>query len=417
MKTNLIIIFLIFLVCFTSANISFARQITLQECYSLSKCNYPTAANLAIIDKSSALNIKNIEIEKFPVLFLGGVLSGQSDATPRTDRDKYQLNLNIDINLYDGGAANIKKKIAQNSAEIERLNIKIGLYNLREKINKLYFEILFATEQIKILNANLSNLKSKLSTIESGVKNGVRLKSDALIIRSEITSTDSNITDYKSLIKTNIGLLAVLTGIDISESDELLLPEITLETINENSQITRYEYRLFTATADKTRILDEYELAKNKPILSAFSQIGYGKPALNMFDNVFESYAIAGFRLNWKIYDWQSAKNNILANELHRQTINNERAEFDKTLIQSKIKLLNEIDNFKNQILKDNELIQLRESILESINSQFNNGVLTATEYITNSNALLKARLLLKLHQIQELYYKIEYLTLIGGEL
>ena len=54
------------------------------------------------------------------------------------------------------------------------------------------------------------------------------------------------------------------------------------------------------------------------PQIAAFAQGGYGKPALNMFNQDADFFAIVGLRLNWNIGSFYTKSNNS-----HQIEINN----------------------------------------------------------------------------------------------
>ena len=63
---------------------------------------------------------------------------------------------------------------------------------------------------------------------------------------------------------------------------------------------------------------------------------------------------------------------------------------------------------------KDKEIIELRKSITLSSESQMINGAITATEYLTEKNEELQAKLNLETHKIELVKAQIDYLTTKG---
>jgi len=62
----------------------------------------------------------------------------------------------------------------------------------------------------------------------------------------------------------------------------------------------------------------------------------------------------------------------------------------------------------------DNQIIQLRNDITLASASQLDNGVITSSEYLTQVNEELQARLNLKTHLVKQTQAKIDYLMTLG---
>jgi hypothetical protein len=63
---------------------------------------------------------------------------------------------------------------------------------------------------------------------------------------------------------------------------------------------------------------------------------------------------------------------------------------------------MGDIRKYDELIVKDKEIIALREKILNTVSVQLDNGLVTATEYATELNAVAAARLSMHLHLIQQ---------------
>jgi hypothetical protein len=75
----------------------------------------------------------------------------------------------------------------------------------------------------------------------------------------------------------------------------------------------------------------------------------------------------------------------------------------------------NEIEKYEELMLKDAEIIDLREKVLETTTSQLQNGAITSSEYITELNNLYEARIERKLHEVQLSLAKANYKVIQGN--
>jgi len=78
-------------------------------------------------------------------------------------------------------------------------------------------------------------------------------------------------------------------------------------------------------------------------------------------------------------------------------------------------KYKSEISKLEGLIEKDKGIIELKSKILISISSQLKNGIITATDYLTELNSENQAKIMLKTHHVQLVQAKIDFLTLKGN--
>jgi outer membrane protein TolC len=76
-----------------------------------------------------------------------------------------------------------------------------------------------------------------------------------------------------------------------------------------------------------------------------------------------------------------------------------------------------EIESLKALIDRDSELITLRKKITASAESQYQNGIITATEYLNELNTERQAVINYEIHKINLSMARIEYLNISGKEI
>ena len=133
-----------------------------------------------------------------------------------------------------------------------------------------------------------------------------------------------------------------------------------------------------------------------------------------MLLNEFDDYYIIGAKLNWNIWNWNKTRNEKTILDLHKQIISSNRETFDQNLATDLEKRMTEIMKYESLLPKDEEIVKIRAGIVETYASQLNNGVITATEYITELHAETEARLNLRIHEIQLVRAKYDYLATAG---
>lgn len=397
------------------------QSLTLNECYDLLDANHPLLKQSEYIDQQNKLDLEVIDNNRKPTIELLAQATYQSDVTSLPisipniqiedpNKGQYRASINANQLIYDGGLLKAKEEAQKNSIFSKKADLEVSVYQMRLKINQLFYSVLSLKEKDKLLNSKLNLLQAKLKEIKAGIKYGVLLPSQDDIIEAEILKInqmiESNIISERNLKSTLSQMIYKDVSnynfskedISISLSDELKRPELELfnlkkQEITSNSKIFDY---------------------KNKPKIFGFAQGGIGNPALNMLDNSFQPYYLVGVKLKWNPFDWNTTKKEKQKLLINKDIIDNQQEVFE---LNTKIELTNqqsEIETIKNQISSDEDIIKLREKILKTVSSQLKNGIITSSIYITELTNLTDAQIQLRTHKIQLILAKANYNTLLG---
>ena len=231
------------------------------------------------------------------------------------------------------------------------------------------------------------------------------LEAELLKIEQQFTEIDQN----------NISLTATLSaliGIEISITITLESPNIST---NLKDEIKRPELALFQLKKEQIEASEKLIAKKNSPKLLGFATGGYGNPGLNMLDNSFQTYYMAGLKLNWNIFDWNSTKKERKSLLINKELIDNQQEIFNLNTTIELDQQLSEITKISEFIATDKGIIELRKKILKSANSQLKNGVITSSAYITELTNLYESENNLNTHKIQLLLAKATYKTTKGN--
>ncbi len=418
--------FPVFLILFFAFNSNGQKMITLQMCYDSAISKYPLSQQFALLSESNGLKVKNIGKNYLPKLMLNGQAHYQSDVTkipvsdipvpidfPVLSNDWYKISLDVSQSLYDGGTTSHMKDVENINFQIDKKNVEVQLYSLKERITAIYFNILIMKEGEKTLELLKENLSSKLSEVESGVANGVILPSNADIIKAEIIGLEQKISETQIATQALYKSINELTGFNVSDETKMVIPDPKVNI--GKFQNNRLEYSLMTLQQNKLTALKETAATKRMPHLSAFGQAGYGRPGYDMLNADFDDFYMIGLRLNWNIWDWKHTNNEKKILSIQNDILATNKETFDKNLrveLQSKIA---EVRKYEEIIKRDNEIIQLRKKIVKAYSSQLDNGVITSTEYLTQANEEAKAALNLKKHKIQLIKAKLDYIAALGN--
>jgi len=396
------------------------ESISLKTCYDLLNTNYPLTKQFGLLDSQNELDINAINKDRLPQFNLSAQATYQSEVIeipiPNSNieplnKDQYKATLTLNQLIYAGGIIDTQSQLKSVQSESQKKQVEVNLYQIKTQVNQLYFSILLTQEKQALLSAREQQLEEKLKEIRSGVKNGILLPASDKILEVELLKIQQQFAEINANKITLIGSLSLLLGSDINSTSSFETP---LVNIDSSAVISRPEIELFDL---KKLELDTSEklLSKTKsPKLSSFVTGGYGNPGLNMLDNSFQTFYIAGLQLNWNVFDWNKTKSERESISINKDIINNEKEIFD---LNTSIKLneqLNEINKINSLIESDKNIIVLMKEVLQLKDSQLKNGVITSSDYLTEFTNLYEEENILATHKIQLELAKANYNVIKG---
>ena len=431
MKRNVLIIIVLII---SPANILNAQKIlTLKECYDQAMTANALASEKKGYTDISKLKDENLVMGWLPtldangsliynssVVDLSGVLGslpipGIANAIKPLPNEQYKITLDINQVIYDGGAIKGARALEKADLSINEKQTETDLYKLRGQINGYYFNLLLLARQNELLNNYLEIIKKRITSMQSAVNNGVIIKSDVDVLTSEKINIEQQLAENEIRKSSLIKILSDLTGNKIEASTELILPSISGELSNE---LSRPELQLFDLRKEQLAAGMKVIESKRLPKAVGFATLGYGNPpGSNFFKNEFAPYYVLGASIKWNIFDWNKAKNEKQIISFQQGILDNRKNDLTdnlKRLLEAKN---SEIESLKALIDRDSELITLRKKITASAESQYQNGIITATEYLNELNTERQAVINYEIHKINLSMARIEYLNISGKEI
>lgn len=399
-----------------AAQLSISQQkITLEDCYVLANKNYPLAKQTELLQQKTGSEIEALNKGKLPRIDLNAQATYQSDVTglpivmPNVtplNKDQYRATLDINQLLYNGGVIASNTKLKQAQTQTQQQQVQVNLYQIKSKINQLFFSVLLLQERKSILISKQEQLLSKISEVKTGVKFGAILPASEKTLEAENLKIQQQLTEIQFDKKKLLSNLSTLIFSSLDENTTLTKPIIS-NTFDK--EINRPELKLFDLQNEQIEVSKEVISKNNLPKINAFGQAGYGNPGLNMLDNSFQTFYMLGLKANWNVFDWNKSKNEKQALSISKEIVATEKETF---LLNNNLQLQeieNEIKKTEAIIAADSEIIALRESIEKSSDSQLRNGVITASEYLVELTNLYEAKINQKVHEIQLVLAKANY--------
>ncbi len=408
---------------FTSL-INSQTRLTIDECYSKARENYPLIKQKDYIIKSNEYSISNIWKGYFPQVTLSGQVTYQSEVTSipilipgikiePLSKDQYKAIAEVNQTIYDGGIMAARADIQKASAAVENEKVETELMKLKERVNQIYFGILLLDKQLVQTEIVEKDIIGGLEKLSAAMTNGTATHSSVDVLKAELLKTIQKKIELKSSHRSYIDMLGLLINQPLDETVLLEQPNNNFNT--DVREVNRPELKLFYSQENLMVEQRGLNLAKILPKASLFFQGGYGKPALNMLKNSFEWYYMAGARLSWSIsnlytYDYE---NEII--EINKKSVEAQREVF---LLNTNLLLkqqLREIEKLKELIEVDKQIVEIRTSVKEVAKSQLENGIITSNDFIRELNVEDQAKQNLAIHAIQLLLAQQNYKLTLGN--
>lgn len=330
---------------------------------------------------------------------------------PSIAKDQYKAYLDVKQNIWDGGLIKANAEIVERQGETNKQGVEVELYKLREQINSLFFTSFLLQENLNILTKKQETLESQKTMMESGVNNGMILQSELDLVLAELIKVKQVEIELQSGRETALSALAILTGTKISILQNLRIDEVT---INVDQQMNRPELSLFEKQTSLLSATSELIQKKRNPKLFGFGQVGYGRPALNMLSNQFDTFYLVGVGLNWTVSDWKNSRREKDVIQLQQQMVKSYQKQFEQNIKIALDREYRKIIQLKKIQESDRELIELQKRITKSSASKLKNGAITTSDYIKDLNAEIAANITLETHKVQLELAKMSYQNIQG---
>ena len=410
MRTSKYTLTLLFLVSFFAQA---QQKMTLENCYSLVHQNYPTAKQIPLLQQKMDYEVNALQTGKLPKIDLNaqGTYQNQVTTIPNPfleplNKDQYKATLDVNQLLYNGGLIDANTKLKEAQTKTQQQQVEVNLYQLKSKINQLFFSILLLQERKDLLITKQKQLESKIKEVKAGIQYGAILPASEKVLEAENLKIKQQLSEIQYDKKRLFENLSSLTYSTISETTLLEKPVIASGT---NTAINRPELKYFELQDQQIEASKSILTKNNLPKINAFGMAGYGNPGLNMIDNTFQPILMVGLKANWTVFDWNKSKTEKEALSISADIIATEKETF---LLNNNIQLQEinaEIQKSEANIATDMDIISLREYVEKSASSQLKNGVITASEYLTEFTNLFEAKNSQKIHEIQLELAKANY--------
>ncbi len=394
---------------------------TLEECQQAAERNYPLIKQYGLIEKTTQLTVANIQKGWLPQVSASAQATYQSDVMSWPDqmktmmtgmgtdmkgltKDQYRVGIDVNQTLFDGGVISSQKAIARQQGKVQEAQTEVQLYNVRKRVNEMYFSLLMLDEQI-VLNHDMQELLAgNERKLQAMVKSGTAAESDWQSVKAERLKVMQQATSLESQKRMLTMMLSTFCGIETNIIQKPLVKAENGELMSENH---RPELRALDA---QIGLLNAQEKALNAalmPKLGVFAQGYYGYPGLNMFEDMMSHKwslnGIIGARLTWNIGALYTRKNDKAKLQLQRDLTESNREVFLFNNRMEQLQQSEEISRYKQLMNDDAEIIYLRAAVRKAAESKLSHGIIDVNDLLREINQENAARVQQSIHEIEML--------------
>lgn len=401
-----------------SAALCRAGDLTLDYCLERAEENYPCIRKYRLLDNTSRLNIDEINRGWLPRIELSAQGSVQNvvPAFPDALRNmlvqngfemkgmgkiQYRVAAGLNQTIWDGGASQSARAVQRAATAASGAAVDVELYEIRSRVENLYFGILLLQQQVKQTEQTIELLDSNHRCLVSMVRNGTAMQSEADMVEAQILTLRQSVAQAISASEAYGSVLAIFIGEDLG-GRTLICPEPVMP---ESTEPARPELTLFDKRIALNRARENAVKATVMPRIGFFTQAYYGYPGYNYFESMvgrtMSFNIMAGVKMSWNVeslYLRNTSRRKLL---LDSEMVNADREVF---LYNNRLQSSREeagINGLREIMKDDARIVELRENVRRSAESQLRNGIIDATALLSKITDENQAKLNSAYHKIQ----------------
>ena len=401
---------------------SVAQAQTLEECQQAAEKNYPIIKQYGLIAQTTELTVKNIQKGWLPQITASAQATYQSDVVSWPEniqrmyqqmglnmkgltKDQYKIGVDLQQIIYDGGAIGSQRSIARQEGKVQEAQTEANLYQVRKRVNEMYFSLLLLDEQIRLNDDVKALLLSSEKKLAAMVKGGTAATSDFDNVKAERLSVAQQNESLKSQRQMLQRMLSVFCGIEVSNPEKPAAVETSASASN------RPEIRLFDNQLKLAEVQEKALDTKLRPKLGLYAQGYYGYPGLNMFEDMISRKwslnGIVGIKLSWNVGALYTHKNDKAKLKAQRELIENAREVFLFNNNMEQIQQTENVSRYRTMMQGDDEIIALRTNVRKAAESKLAHGIIDVNSLlreINNENAAKTQQAIHEIDMLKEMY-------------
>lgn len=399
-----------------------AHAQTLEECQQAAEKNYPVIKRYDLIGRTTELTVSNLQKEWLPRITASAQATYQNAvaAWPESiksvyqrmgldmkglKKDQYKVGIDVQQMLYDGGVISSQKRIARQEGKLQEAQNDVNQYQLRQRVNEMYFSLLLLNEQIRLNDDVKALLLSSEKKLAAMVKGGTAATSDYENVMAERLGVEQQNSSLKAQQQMLQRLLSVFCGMEVNHLQKPKPAEVSTTTNN------RPELSMFDSQIKLVEAKEKALNARLMPKLGLFAQGYYGYPGYNIFEDMMDRKwtlnGIVGIKMSWDLSAFYTHKNDRERLNMERKMAENAREVFLFNSRLDEIQHTEDVDRYQKMVQADEEIITLRTNVRKAAESKLAHGIIDVNSLlreINNENAAKAQQAIHEIDMLKEMY-------------
>jgi outer membrane protein TolC len=296
----------------------------------------------------------------------------------------YDLSLRLSQPLYTGGVLSrtadleaVGEAIARNQMELER-------DELTGRIKTSYFQFHLLENKQRTLESLHETLDRHRARLESLVSEGLARESDRLETLSRIEENRIALREIEDAVERERIHFRALSGhtpeeIEPGYRESGSDPEAALDRFISSHPVVKSLDDRLRAIALKERILE----GSRHPQVAAFAEAHYGRPGIDFFTKEWMAYFQGGLAIDWKLFDWNRAKEDRAILEIESRRIGNQREQVIRDAEEALTQLFFTLDSLHRRLEHADRLLALAEKDSRLKSELYTEKLIPNVDYLT----------------------------------
>ena len=309
-------------------------QLSIADCQQMAHDNYPTIKRYNLIMLHRNYDVSNLSKAYLPQIKVGTTAGLFIDllrlpialqAVAGREMKNHLLMANVQMNqlIYDGGTVAATKRVVRRQTEAESRATDVTMYDIRSRVNELFFGILMLDAQLRRSELLQNDLALSRKTVDGMLRGGVANQSDIDAVAVEQVRAEQQTMSLRASHRAYLTMLGLFIGRELADTIVLKHPSKIREQHTISTQ--RPELAAFVA---RQRMIDAQRKVLDtqlRPKLSAFGLAAYYNRMMSL---VQDKFFAAGLTLSWDITPFYTRRNDLRKLSVQQQQVDNDREIF-----------------------------------------------------------------------------------------
>lgn len=383
----------------TTTVVSYAQNVTLDECIAMARENYPLIEKYGLIERTARIDLSDIgrswlpqigtyaqgtvqnDVPGFPSDMLP-LLTSLGIDMPGIRKEQYKVGVDVNQLIWDGGKTKADREVTRADAQVQTATNDVELYAVEGRVQELFFAVLLVEAQAEQSELTAKLLQGNLGRLQSMLANGTAMQSDADAVEAEYLTVLQNIVRLRGNAESYRRMLEVFIASSLAGKRlECPSAEIPADLQPARPELSRFDAELIKIESQRKQIG-----ASTLPKIGFFAQAYYGYPGYDYFHSMMSRdwtfNIMAGIKVSWAIDAFYTKKNRLSKLSLAGKGVEVSR---DVFLFNTELTSVQEQTDIRRQqavLAEDARIVELRTSVRKAAESRLVNGVIDTTDLL-----------------------------------